>query len=523
MIPSVFVALDAIPLTSTGKADLRKLPEPEIEKETSDSGGAPEPCTMDEQRIIAMFRSVLGRTVIGRSDNFFALGGDSLASFRLVGLARRMGYPFLTVPHVMQYPTPASLTHFLLGVIERSKGLESESQAQMIEPDQEVPVQSVNLTPIQLNFFKQNFSVSNHYNQCMLLALRDDVKTDILHQSLLKMIEHHDALRLTFDSEGVQYQNPVSEAKRMLKFRSVSLAADETFHANMLELATETQTTLDISEGPLFNAVLVHREGKMRLPPVLFMVIHHLVIDVVSWGILSEDLESVYEQLTQSQTAVLPPKTHSFAQWSQVLTEYSSAHSLLEELSYWEKAERSSFVLPCNTKYTGTQLGAFEQVQVSFQSAEIGKLMNTPHVEMVVIAALAASLGTWSGCSEVCINMEGHGRESVVNEMIDLSRTIGWFTSVYPLRLELSPTGDAASKLHAILRQLRSLPNKGIGYGVLKYLSTSPAVQSTLYNTLPSQVCFNYLGSHKEAVADAKHEVGSRLDNVPLLFGSIKC
>jgi amino acid adenylation domain-containing protein/non-ribosomal peptide synthase protein (TIGR01720 family) len=499
MIPSAFVMLESIPLTPNGKVDRRALPVP-------DRSGLEEgyvmPRTPAEKLLAGIWAEVLGLNQVGIHDNFFELGGDSILSIQIIARARKAGLQ-LNPSHLFQYQTVAELAP----VAEKSLPIQAE---------QGLVTGSVPLTPIQQWFFEQNFSEPHHWNQAILLEVRQTLEPSFLAKAVQRIIEHHDALRLRFGQEGSQWQQECKGLDEIVPFSYVDLShIPERDQGKVIELeASKLQASLNLSEGPLIRVALFDfGAGKAGR---LFLVIHHLAVDGVSWRILLEDLQTAYQQLSQGNAIQFPPKTTSFKEWSSRLTAYSQSETVFAELDYWLKMLSRTQITPLPVDYhrntgispaIGDQNGAVprntvassaqvlvslsvDQTQALLQ--EVPQAYNT-QINDVLLTALVQTFARCIGRQSLLIDLEGHGREQLF-ENIDVSRTVGWFTTLFPVLLELKEIDRPGETLKSIKEQLRRIPNRGIGYGLLRYLSRDSAIRQELQAWPQAEVSFNYLG-----------------------------
>ena len=467
---------------SSRSLELRRDYKPAVTFQSLTSDTFVEPQTTEEIRLARIFCDVLDLPLVDVTDSFFALGGDSLLSLRLVAQARSIGY-YLNVSHVLELESVRQLAEFLLS--------NPSPVSEVVRPDEEPACGPVDLIPIQRWFIEENFPVPSHYNQSRLYQIQNDVDTALVEASLLEVVRHHDALRLSFKvghGSRCQMQYSADDASRFLSFRVVDVT-NEGYEEMLREIKRESgrdQSSLDVEKGPIVSATIFLRA--LQDPPLLFVVIHHLVVDEVSWGLIEDDLNLAYSLFVKGLAVSLPPKSHSFVQWATALREYSSSPSLQKELEYWKIAESSSFRLPLAEQSNERECEREISMSVAISQAVF---LNTMPVQDVVITALAFSLAEISDSAhDVSILTEGHGREGIVAPF-DLSRTIGWFTAVYPVRFNFDKITTAKRALDEGLRRMRAVPNKGIGYGLLKYPFSG---LSPLSGRHASQVTFNFLG-----------------------------
>jgi amino acid adenylation domain-containing protein/non-ribosomal peptide synthase protein (TIGR01720 family) len=486
MVPAAFVALDQLPLNPNGKVDRRALPAPELDPAMI--AGSVEPRTNTERVLADIWTEVLGVDRIGVENNFFELGGDSILSIQVVSRARKAGLSLLP-RDIFRHPTVAALA---TSVIEAAPVL----------AEQEPVIGEAPLTPIQHWFFETQTVQPEMFNQTFTLELAEGFHETALRRALDAVVDHHDALRMQFeylDGRWLQYNAPV-EPVNLLHCHDLSgLNADEQ-HAAMEKVTGALHASLDLRRGPLLKAVLFD-VGTER--PVLFLAVHHLVVDGVSWRILLEDLDTAYRQAVRDQTVHLGLKTASFQQWAQRLTEHTMSGELDDEIPYWASvAQGCDFKLPADGDGAAT-VGAMRSVTVRLEPEQTKALLQDvpgvyrTQVNDVLLSALYQVLSAWAGRKKVIIDLEGHGREQVFDD-VDLSRTVGWFTTMFPVALEVSGEHDWAVTLKSVKEQLRAVPGRGLGYGALRYLAKTTGFT----NDATSGVSFNYLGQFDWTLAD---------------------
>lgn len=489
MVPQVIILMEALPLTRNGKLDRTALPDPET-LQTREVESETVPQTETEQILAEIWAEVLRREQVGRHDNFFELGGDSILSLQIIARAHRRGLK-LTPKQLFEHPTVAGLAS--VAVVRRPDAVGSSN----------APVMgTVPLTPIQHWFFEAQHPNSHHWNQAILLEVNQPVNFASLTQAVQALVGHHDALRLRFrQDETGQWMQTYAATETHDICQRVDLAAlaqeqGKPWPEVLEGLATETQQSLDITQGPLLRVMYFDRgPGEAAR---LLLVIHHLVVDGVSWRVLVEDLETTYQQLEQSQTVSLPAKTTSLKTWREHLGTYADCEALHSELAYWVSEGQGPVPLLFDEPMESNLIGDTATVTVSLSPEETHTLLyDVPpvyrtEINDILLTALAQTLCHWSGQPSVQVELEGHGREDVFDG-VDLSRTVGWFTTRFPVWLEPG-TGGPGVAIQAIKAQLRQLPNKGIGYGILRYLSADETVRARLTPPQPPAISFNYLG-----------------------------
>jgi len=486
MLPSAFMMLETLPLTHNGKVNRRALPAPSDERQTTTDYVAPR--TSTEQKLTEIWAQVIGIASIGINDNFFELGGDSILGIQMTSKANQLGISF-TPDQLFRYPTVAQLA----GIA---------GTAPIIQAEQGPVSGPLPLTPIQHWFFEQNLAEAHHWNQAFLFNVRQALDPGSIEKAIQHLLLHHDALRLRFkssDSEWQQVMNPTNDTVPFLRLDLSTLSAMEQTAA-IQSTATELQAGLQLSEGSLMSVALF--ETGPAEHSYLLMIIHHLAIDSVSWRILLEDLEQLYLQLSNGQPIQLPPKTTSYKYWAEQLTQYAQSGDLQKELPFWlERQKEKISSLPVdypqgmnsNTEATADRIATSLDVEKTrILLKEVPKAYQT-QINDVLLTALAQALCQWTGGSTQLIDLEGHGREAILDDM-DLLRTVGWFTAIFPVLLSLDVTGNAGDRLKSIKEQLRRIPNRGIGYGLLRYLNKNTAIVKKLQILPEADLRFNYMG-----------------------------
>jgi amino acid adenylation domain-containing protein/non-ribosomal peptide synthase protein (TIGR01720 family) len=486
MIPSVFVPLDRLPLTPNGKIDRRALPDPGPAQPAAGSRIAPR--TDLERRIARVWSDVLGVQDIGADDNFFVLGGDSILSMQVVSRMRREGLHVAT-RDLFSHQTVAELAAVVRDAPQRDGDGFTTG---------EVP-----LTPIQEWFLTTPRAAHHHFNQSTLLELNAVPDTDALRMALNALLEHHDALRMRFtrDEDGWrQFNPPPGGTEEVLACHDLSgLSSDEADSA-MTEAADALHAGFDLARGPLLRAALF--TGEPDRPVYLLIVAHHLVVDAVSWRVLRDDLECAYQQAASGAPIALGERSTSFREWALGLAAHVADGGLDDEVPYWEQTVAVGSGAPGEPGDAPPAETAAVTVELS-EPDTTALLRAAPaayrtRVNDVLLAGFALALARWRDTDLVRLDLEGHGREEIIKG-VDLSRTVGWFTTVYPVTLQvpvpgdLSPDRDWRSLVKAVRRQLRQVPGNGLGFGALRTFGP-PEVRERLAAGAHSEVVFNYLG-----------------------------
>jgi amino acid adenylation domain-containing protein/non-ribosomal peptide synthase protein (TIGR01720 family) len=494
MVPSSFVILESLPLTPNGKIDRRSLPVPEIAR--PDDAEYVVPHNSIEAALVAVWSEILGVESIGIHDNFFELGGDSILSIQVVAKANQQGLR-ITPKQVFQHQTIAELATVV-------------DTAEVVQAEQGAVSGELSLTPIQHWFFEQALPNPNHYNQATLLEVPTNLDATQIERVVRQLIIHHDALRLQFEftESGIRQVNALPEnvlSEDRVRLIDIDLSdLPETEQANAIaQRADELQASLNLATGSLVRVALF-RLGTDK-PGRLLIIIHHLAIDGVSWRILLDDFQTAYAQLQQQQPIQLPAKTTSFKHWAQRLAEYGQSTVLQQELNYWLTSQQPTSPLPIDTNGVNT-IASVNTLTVTLTASETQALLQEvstvyrTQVNDVLLTALAQTFAQWTD-SPLQVDLEGHGREQLFPD-VDLSRTVGWFTSSFPVYLDISNADDIGNALRTVKEQLRRIPNQGIGYGILRYLSRSD-IATQLRNLPQAEVSFNYLGQFDTALDSA--------------------
>lgn len=489
MIPTRFFQLDEMPKTSNGKINKKALNE-NVGVELLVKTEFVVPKTEEERVLVEVWQKVLNRDQVSVKDNFYGLGGDSIKSIQVISRLKERGYG-LKIENVLRYPMLEDLAKFM------------SKDTQFIEQNEVSG--TFPLTPVQHEFFNDEY-VSNkkHYNQSVVLGTKEELNTEALSVVVDELVKHHDALRTLFTEENngiVQFIPSYAEDKQeRLHFFDLRNEIDEV--AEMNRVGDEMQKSIDPFNGSLLKVLHFRLSTGDRIG----IILHHLLIDGISWRILLEDVNTLYQQIVAGEKLKLPLKTHSYKDWAESLTVYANEFKNSEEVSYWNEMVTSTS--PQLTKEINHN-EAFEidesvALKLSEQTTNlIHSTVNTrfnTEINDVLLAAFARAMEMTFGDQKIIIKMEGHGREEIIDGL-DISRTIGWFTCIYPLVLDLSSSNTILDSLMAVKQARTNVPNKGIGYGILKYLTID-----SLPNIEP-KIVFNYLGDLSMNKSAEKKEV----------------
>ncbi|WP_316528804.1 non-ribosomal peptide synthase/polyketide synthase [Kitasatospora brasiliensis] len=469
MLPAAFVTLPELPLTANGKVDRRRLPAPDL-RQAADDRPHRAPGTETERLLAAIWAELLGVEPVGLDDDFFLLGGDSILSIQVVSRARAAGLA-LSPRDLFRHPTVAALAA-AAGSAVTVAGTEPVSG-------------EVGLTPIQHWFLDPNPPYAEHFDQCVVVQTPGAVDPHALRRALAALWAHHDALRGRFvraqDGTWRQYCAPAEEAAPEL-LEICEGAPDEAGHR-----------TYRLDGGPLLTARLSTSDGTR--PDRLLLAVHHLAVDGVSWRVLLEDLETAYRQAVEGRPLRLPARTTSVRAWARRLAEHTAAGGFADQRAHWAAAARAGAEpLPVDGE-GGNTAADLRRVSVRLDHQRTDALLRhvpgvyRTRIDEVLLTALGRVLARWAGRPTVAVALEGHGREDRLFDDLDLSRTVGWFTSLFPVALDI-PAGDWGAALKAVKEQLRAVPDRGLGYGALRHLARDEA----LTDAPAPGISFNYLG-----------------------------
>jgi amino acid adenylation domain-containing protein/non-ribosomal peptide synthase protein (TIGR01720 family) len=505
MVPTQVVFIPEMPRSRSGKIDRRALPAPEI---TDAEAGVEKkaPGTREEKLLADIWASVLRLDEVGVNENFFDLGGDSIQGMLIVAAANQAGLQL--APHqLFERQTIAELAA-------------AAGTAPPPEAEQGVVIGGVPLTPAQHWFFEKNLPDMGHFNQAVILELDNHIGPDVIKQAVARLMTQHDALRLRFvkDEAGWRQFNAGVDDLIPVSFLDLSLLSSDPWTREIEKAAQEAQRSLDLMNGPLLRVVLFDLGAAERRR--LLIVIHHLAVDGVSWRILLEDLQNILSQNNNRETIRLPKKTSSFKQWAESIQRHLAEGGWKDEADYWlELTVQKTDSLPCD--YTdGANLVSTEQIAVrKLTSRQTQALIDRAHsehrtqVNEALLAALAFALSSRAGARRLLVDVEGHGRDAI-QAGLDVSRTVGWFTSIYPILLTLDRDLTPVEWLKRVKELLRRIPSHGVGYGMLRYLSSDKEIRENLADIRP-ELAFNYLGQFDhlleagEIIKAAKESVGS--------------
>jgi len=491
MIPSQFIHIEKMPLTTNGKVNKSLLPKPFQDRKKHADFKKPE----DEvEKIIAdVWKDILNLDEVGMEENFFELGGDSIKAIQIVSGLRNRGVK-LKVKDIFSQLTV--------------RGCRASAELDIIDPRSNEPLEGErNLIPIEEWFFNNEFENINFYNQSVLLEFKETISLYNLEKTMNRLIYYHDGLRMNYDpmKHKVFYNN--SFLNKSIFVLEENLNTDEIEKMDLAGLKVKHGGSFDITREMPIKIIVIRCKRK----DYLLLIAHHLVIDGVSWRILLNDLKRIYSTLHESgQLISLPPKTSSMREYSEHLYKLKDQEKIAEQTEYWKTIQENRFRIITDfidednrSINIANNFSKIDENVTEYLLKDIFRVHNVT-IEEFLLSAVTGSIGKWTGSKEIVVNMESHGRES---EECDLSRTIGWFTTIYPVIFY--PKNQVGEQIVSVKDSLNSVPDKGIGYGLSKFLCNERLKKQKL-----SELRFNYLGHLDEENKIFKYTATSLYDNI---------
>lgn len=473
MVPLYYVIIDQIPLTQNGKVDRKLLPEPaKIGEEVIEY--VP-PKNDIEEKLLAAVEKVLDKKKLGMKDNFYFQGGDSIKAIQIASRLNELELK-VKVRDIIAHPVLEEMALYIEYGNSNNDDLPCTGSFKPL--------------PIGLWFFERNFENINHYNQSVLLDMKKDISVEELGLILQELIKHHDALRLNYNIKtGELFYNEKYLSENITpKYFDLSGYQKDEQQLKVQYYGEQLKRSLNIENELLIKACIVDLGDQGRR---VLITAHHLVVDGVSWRILLEDFSTLYIQLKNKAINKLPPKTNSVIEWTKQLMDYSLKISS-DEAEFWKNIMSSDFNFAtdygCGNDCVKSCTTLTEYVDVKTTERLIYNANNAygTDVNELLITALSRALADTANSNIVMLELEGHGREDIFDE-IDISRTIGWFTSIYPAVFNIGNL-DISEDVKAVKEHLRHIPNKGLNYGVLNYYT------DFLEKKEQKNIRFNFLG-----------------------------
>ncbi len=484
MLPAAVVVLDALPHTPNGKLDRDALPEPGAQP-TARPEVAPIVTDDLETQLAAIWAEVLGLDFVAPDDDYFELGGDSIMSIRIIARAKTLGLQ-LKPGDLLEHPTVAGLA-----AVARKAAAPAVATAAR-------DVDVAPFLPIQHWFAEQTLAHPEQWNQAIVLTARGRLDAALVQAATRALLDHHPALRTRFDfTTRTQHLEPVPAVP---PFSRQVVADLDDLDAPIAALHAQ----LDPAAGRVFHVAQFDTDAASSVAAssvaatAVALIAHHLVVDAISWRILSEDFQALCLALQRGQAPTLPAASASPLAWAVAAAQRAAAPELAIEAAHWLKQTTR----PGDARVPGggvgeNTTGAARTVRVALAPDLTHSLLLDVHgayntqVPDLLLTALARALRDWADGDAVTIALEGHGREAAIADL-DVSRSVGWFTSVYPVRLAV-PAGGPGEQVLAIKETLRAIPSRGVSHGLLRHLG--PAEVAAALRDMPDpEVLFNYLG-----------------------------
>lgn len=476
MIPSCFVRLEEIPLTINGKVDRKALPEPDAQALSGKAYIAPE--NQKEEILAGIWAEVLGVSKVGVVDNYFELGGDSIKAIQIASKFNQAGF-HISVRNILTLQTVRQCCMSCKEIINARKYSQKPVEG------------TIGLTPILQWFTGLELKNPNHYNQSILLKFKEEIDIKKLNRVITAIVEHHDGLRSNLDKsrEKLNISNTHVIEGLGIELHDISGLSPVEQLSELERICESCKASFDIEKSLLFKCIAINcgKNGQY-----VFLTAHHIVVDGVSWRIILEDLYKGYMALNNDKAVIMPDKTASMLDWYEHYKVYMKNHSYRNNEGCWDEYRAGKYMLPLDMEtdeWSNKNKGS-----ISFKLGKdyTRKLISECHrayntdVKDLLLTALVGSLREWTGKDEFVIELESHGRDF---EDLDMSRTVGWFTIIYPVKLKMSAEKEG-EQIKAIKEQLRSIPDNRIDYSFLKYMEEYKALR----NNSRTQIRFNYLG-----------------------------
>lgn len=487
MIPAFFTKLDVFPLTSNGKVDKKALPLPNLLKKDT----YVPPRNDRDQMLINIYESTLGIEGVGIDDSFFRLGGDSIKSIQLISKINREGYQ-IKIKDIFEYPTIRDLSKIL-------HNIKKTTNSKMVG--------KIPLTPIQEYFFSNHIIHKNHFNQSIVISKEGFLDEKMVTEMFFKIQNTHDSLKTVYKNVNGIIQPEILSGDLPLSLLKFDCVGCENTEEYIKEKSNIIQQGIDLGKGPMMKIGLFHLHKETRI----LIVIHHLAIDTVSWRILMEDMGMLYEQYMNKEKLEIISEETSYGLWAKKLKDYANSEEFSKQIDYWNS---KPLIHPIKLDINNSeQSGVLDSRSISFSlSKETTHHLKTKvnnafgtNINDILITGLCLGLNKTFKMQKIAIAMEGHGREDIFKEL-NLSRTTGWFTSLFPIFIDVEESNDLSDHIKNVKENLHKIPNKGIGYGILNFLTTPEKKDNNSTTVLP-EIFFNYLGQFGEDISNLPFKV----------------
>ncbi|WP_394751319.1 amino acid adenylation domain-containing protein [Spongiimicrobium salis] len=484
MIPAYYHELKEIPLTSNGKVDYKVLPIPALNA-IDDEDTLPK--NKIEELVLQVWKDIFEDEKLTVRTNFFEIGGDSIKAVQISSRLNGLGVNVKAKDILLLHTIEQISNYANLGDNRKNEWLEAKGE--------------LALNPIQSWFFRQQFVNPNYYNQSVLLQIHGEIDIKILSKSFEHLIKEHDGLRINYNKESGKlfYNENHSDFNFFLEEHTLS----EGDYRTLMTSCNHLRKKIDIEKTLLLKAGVFLLNTKVEF---LFISIHHLIIDGISWRILLEDLHHIYNALKEGKTITLPQKTASLLDWNKGLMEFSKKWNIVNQEEYWSKIAKERFSIPLNrqTKNWSTENSAkikrsWSEEKTLFLRKDAHKAYTT-NIPILLHVALLKMLKKWTNEERFLIEIENHGRHL---EDINVGRTVGWFTSLYPVLFTLKEE-SVGEQIKIVKERIKSVPHHGLGYGIHQLLHDKNQINR-------AAIRFNFLG-----------EFGKELNNELFSFSQLE-
>lgn len=465
MLPSVYTQLEEIPITNNGKVDKSLLASSEVKPGVNKRNQE----TDIQKVLLKIFREVLKNENLGIDDNFYQFGGDSIKAVQISAKLYDIELN-INAKDIMQYQTIDKISDLVDKVL--------------VEYNQGIIKGEKSLSPIENWFFLQGFKDINFYNQSVLLEFKKPVNENLLVEIFEKLIIHHDGLRLNFNTKNNCMYFNESHIKQPFIIEKYNIK----YKDELPIIGKQLKSSFDITKSLLLKAAIITQEGANDN---LLIIAHHLVIDGVSWRILLDDIYLLYKEAICGNEIKINKKTASIYDWQLALEKYSTSKELKNQLDYWKNINYFKLYRNDILNYK------FEKSVFEIDKDITDYLLNKANmnyntdIQILLIVLILKTLKELTGLDKLTMELESHGHDM---DSIDLSRTIGWLTTIYPVDFWIKD--DVGDLIKHAKEQLRNVPDNGIGYGILKYMTRNIDINNS------ADIRFNYLGRFEDEVSN---------------------
>jgi amino acid adenylation domain-containing protein/non-ribosomal peptide synthase protein (TIGR01720 family) len=488
MVPRIYIPLDGLPVSPNGKVDRKKLPPPALTSHLTDNFVPP--INEKQKRLVLVWCEVLRLNQVGIRDNFFTMGGNSISAIEVVSKARKEGIE-LSIGQIFEYPTIESISQ----VVDWATRSYSE---------EEVVTGRMELLPIQHWYLDNHQQDMHYYCYTSVLETPKNLTAKICSDIVLTLLRQHDALRLHISHENQREGafDPLTEEMIASVLQIIQCAeVNEEEWAQLIGVQVEIICrTISVFTGPLIKVVWF--DPGNGLNGRLLLVVHHLVVDGISWRVLLDNIHTLFSQVRAQQVLQLGRKTSSYKRWSAEILKYANSEKLLAERDFWcSVLKEGGTFFPADTEKRTGLVKNQRQVVIELNGATTRQLAQDANrayktqIKDLLLTGLSIAIFRWSEIQNFLVSLEGHGREGVLG--LDVSETVGWFTSSFPVLFRRTQDPGIKDELGSVIKDvkenLRNTPEHGIGYGILRYITQDIAViHYESKSVIP--VLFNYLG-----------------------------